>query len=122
MSSDLADLFPGFASHWIAPSIGRISARAGGRGPPLLLLHGYAQTNVMWHRVAGELARHFALTLPDLPGYGWAAAPKASADHEPYSKRAKANVMVEVMEKLGAVGFRLPRNGTGGRGADPARH
>jgi haloacetate dehalogenase len=115
MSSDLADLFPGFASHWIDTSIGRIFARAGGRGPPLLLLHGYAQTNVMWHHVAGELARHFALTLPDLPGYGWSAAPKASADHEPYSKRAMANVMIEVMEKLGAVRFRLAGHDRGGR-------
>ena len=115
MSSDLADLFPGFASHWIDTSIGRIFARAGGRGPPLLLLHGYPQTNVMWHRVAGELARHFALTLPDLPGYGWSAAPKASADHEPYSKRAMANVMIEVMEKLGAVRFRLAGHDRGGR-------
>ena len=47
---DLADLYPGFASHWIDTSAGRIFARSGGKGPPLLLLHGYPQTNVMWHR------------------------------------------------------------------------
>jgi haloacetate dehalogenase len=70
-SSDLADLFSGFAAHWIDTSIGRIFARSGGTGPPLLLLHGYSQTNVMWHRVAPELARHFSLIIPDLPGYGW---------------------------------------------------
>ncbi len=44
---DLADLFPGFASRWIATAAGRIFARTGGEGPPLLLLHGYPQTNVM---------------------------------------------------------------------------
>jgi haloacetate dehalogenase len=65
---DLADLYPGFASHWIDTSAGKIFARAGGSGPPLMLLHGYAQTNVMWHKVADELAKHFALVIPDLPG------------------------------------------------------
>ncbi len=96
---DLADLFPGFASHWIDTSVGKMFARSGGAGPPLLLLHGYAQSNVMWHRVAPELARHFTLILPDLPGYGWSVAPRASADHEPYSKRAMAAVMIEIMPR-----------------------
>src|SRR5512140_1053482 len=67
---DLADLFPGFDSKWANTSIGRIFTRVGGKGPPLMLLHGYAQTNVMWHRVAPELAKHFTLVIPDLPGYG----------------------------------------------------
>ena len=49
---DLADLFPGYASHWIDTAAGKIFARSGGKGPPLLLLHGYAQTNVMWHKVS----------------------------------------------------------------------
>lgn len=79
---DLADLFPGFASRWIDTSAGRIFARAGGEGPPLLLLHGYPQTNVMWHRVAPALARHFSLVVPDLPGYGW-SAPASDAEHAP---------------------------------------
>ncbi|MGZ3286233.1 MAG: alpha/beta fold hydrolase, partial [Xanthobacteraceae bacterium] len=95
---DLADLFPGFASRWIDTSAGRIFARAGGEGPPLLLLHGYPQTNVMWHRVAPALARHFSLVVPDLPGYGWSAAPASDAEHAPYTKRAMANAMIEVME------------------------
>ena len=82
-SSDLADLFPGFASHWVDTSIGKMFARSSGVGAPLLLLHGYSQTNVTWHRVAPELARHFSLIIPDLPGYGWSVAPRASADHEP---------------------------------------
>ena len=74
---DLADLYPGFASHWIDTAAGRIFARSGGKGPPLLLLHGYPQTNVMWHRLAPALAAHFSLIIPDLPGYGYAAVPKA---------------------------------------------
>ena len=112
---DLADLHPGFASHWIDTSVGKIFARAGGSGPPLLLRHGYAQTNVMWHRVAPALAARFSLVLPDLPGYGWSVAPEADANHEPYSKRAMAKVMIEIMEKLGHVRFRLAGHDRGGR-------
>jgi pimeloyl-ACP methyl ester carboxylesterase len=62
--ADLADLYPGFASHWIDTAAGRVFARSGGEGPPLLLLHGYPQTNVMWHRVAPALAAHFSLSFP----------------------------------------------------------
>src|SRR5215468_2006467 len=87
---DLADLYPGFASHWIDTAAGRIFARSGGNGPPLLLLHGYPQTNVMWHRVAPALAAHFTLIIPDLPGYGWSDAPPSDAAHAPYTKRAMA--------------------------------
>jgi haloacetate dehalogenase len=113
--SDLADLFPSFASHWIDTSVGRMFARAGGSGPPLLCLHGYPQTHVMWHRVAPALARHFTLVLPDLPGYGWSAVPTAKADHAPYTKRAMADVMIEVMEALGHARFRLAGHDRGGR-------
>ncbi|HMA56250.1 MAG TPA: alpha/beta fold hydrolase, partial [Pseudolabrys sp.] len=98
---DLADLFPGFASHWIDTSVGKIFARTGGSGPPLLLLHGYTQTNVMWHRVAPLLANRFSLVVPDLPGYGWSAVPQADEKHAPYDKRSMAKVMIEVMERLG---------------------
>jgi haloacetate dehalogenase len=113
--SDLADLFPGFASHWIDTSVGKIFARTGGDGPPLLLLHGYTQTNVMWHRVAPTLAQRFRLVIPDLPGYGWSAVPHADKDHAPYDKRSMARVMVEVMEALGHVHFRLAGHDRGGR-------
>ena len=113
---DLADLFPGFCfalDRHVAPV--RIFARAGGNGPPLLLLHGYTQTNVMWHRVAPGLAKHFSLIIPDLPGYGWSAVPRADENHAPYDKRSMAKIMIEVMEKLGHVRFRLAGHDRGGR-------
>jgi haloacetate dehalogenase len=48
--ADFADLYPGFASRWIETSAGKIFARVNGAGrPPLLLLHGHPQSNVMWH-------------------------------------------------------------------------
>jgi len=113
--SDLADLYPGFASEWINTSLGRIFARVGGSGPPLLLLHGYPQSHVMWHKVAPALAAHFTVIIPDLPGYGWSAAPEANPDHTPYTKRAMAAVMIEVMEAIGFVRFRLAGHDRGGR-------
>lgn len=112
---DLADLFPGFESHWIDTSIGRMFARSGGEGAPLLLLHGYAQTNVMWHKVASKLAERFKIVLVDLPGYGWSVAPASGKGHAPYDKRSMANVMIEVMEKLGYARFNLAGHDRGGR-------
>jgi haloacetate dehalogenase len=112
---DLADLYPGYDSKWINTSVGKIFARVGGKGPPLLLLHGYAQTNVMWHRVAGELAKKFTLVIADLPGYGWSVVPHSDKDHAPFTKRAMAAVMIEVMEKLGHARFHLAGHDRGGR-------
>src|SRR5712691_2912281 len=100
--ADLADLYSGYSSQLIDTSAVKIFARISeGGGPPLLLLHGHPQSNVMWHRVAPALARHFTLVIADLPGYGWSAAPPAQTDHAPYTKRAMAKAMVEAMEALG---------------------
>ena len=112
---DLANLFSGFAEHRIDTSAGEIFARAGGSGPPLLLLHGYSQTHVMWHRVAPVLAPYFSLVIPDLPGYGSSAVPKADAQHAPYDKRSMAKAMVELMDRLGHKRFRLAGHDRGGR-------
>jgi haloacetate dehalogenase len=113
--SDLADLFPGFASHWIDTSAGKMFARTGGKGQPLLALHGYPETHVMWHRVAPALAEHFTVVLADLPGYGWSAVPEADKEHAPYTKRAMAAAMIDIMEALGHVRFNLAGHDRGGR-------
>jgi len=112
---DLADLFPGYASEWINTSSGRIFARVGGKGPPLLLLHGFSSTHVMWHPVAPQLADKFTLIIADLPGYGWSDMPRSDDDHTPYTKRAMAKVMVEAMEQIGHVHFALAGHDRGGR-------
>ncbi|MCC6948010.1 MAG: alpha/beta hydrolase [Bradyrhizobiaceae bacterium] len=112
---ELADLYPGYESRFIETSAGRIFARIGGSGSPLLLLHGYPQTNVMWHRMAPALAKEHTLVIPDLPGYGQSDAPEAAPDHSPYTKRAMAQAMVEVMEKLGHQRFALVGHDRGGR-------
>lgn len=113
--SDLADLFPGFGAEWINTSAGRIFARTGGKGPPLLLLHGFSETHVMWHRVAPQLAEHFTLIVADLPGYGWSDMPRSDDAHTPYTKRAMAKVLIEAMEQLGHARFALAGHDRGGR-------
>src|ERR1700758_4742885 len=113
--ADLADLFPGYEPRWINTTSGRIFARVGGKGPPLLLLHGYSSTHVMWHKVAPLLDDRFTLIIADLPGYGWSDMPESDKEHTPYTKRAMANAFVEAMEALGYGHFALAGHDRGGR-------
>ena len=68
-------LFPGFRLLDVATSGARIRVRTGGEGPALLLLHGYPQTHVLWHKVAARLKDRFTLVCADLRGYGDSAKP-----------------------------------------------
>lgn len=115
MSAPLADLFPGFEARTVETENARIFLRTGGEGPPLLLLHGYPQTHVMWHRVAPLLARQFTLVIPDLRGYGQSSVPESDAGHVTYSKRTMAQDMVAVMAALGHDRFDLAGHDRGGR-------
>jgi haloacetate dehalogenase len=108
-------LLPGFAERRIRTSGATINLRIGGEGPPLLLLHGYPQTHVMWHKVAPQLAREYTVVCPDLRGYGDSSKPKGLTDHSNYSKRAMALDMVEVMESLGFVAFHVVGHDRGAR-------
>lgn len=113
--TDLADLFPGFESHWIDTEIGRIFARSGGEGPPVVLIHGFPQTHVMWHRIAPALARTHRVVVLDLRGYGWSVAPKGDGGRELYTKRAMARDVITVMEKLGHIRFAVVGHDRGAR-------
>jgi haloacetate dehalogenase len=113
--SKLPDLFPGFESRTIKTRGAEIFMRLGGAGPPLLMLHGYPQTHVMWHKIAGELAEHFSLVIADLRGYGQSSCPETDAGHETYSKRSMGNDMVEVMTALGHGRFMVLSHDRGGR-------
>jgi haloacetate dehalogenase len=108
-------LFPDFAVHRVPTSGSEIHCVAGGTGPPLLLLHGYPQTHAMWHRVAPALAQHFTVVCADLRGYGDSGKPPSDAEHLPYSKRAMASDMVEVMRHFGFARFRLAGHDRGAR-------
>lgn len=113
--SSLPELFPGFSSHKIETEGARIFARTGGSGPPLLLLHGYPQSHVCWHKVAPVLARHFTLVIPDLRGYGDSEGPPAHPEHLAHSKRAMAADFVQVMKSLGHERFGIVCHDRGGR-------
>ena len=93
----------------------RIAYRKGGSGPPLLLLHGYPQTHVMWHRVADQLAEHFTVVAADLRGYGDSGKPDGGARHVAYSKREMARDQVELMRALGFDRFDLLAHDRGAR-------
>ena len=102
-------MFDGFASATVETGDTSIFIRRGGNGPPLLLLHGFPQTHVMWHRVAPLLAEAFTVICADLRGYGASGKPRSTADHSPYAKRTMAVDMVRVMadqgfERFGVVG------------------
>ena len=93
----------------------RIHAKVGGGGPPVLLLHGYPQTHVMWHRVAPGLADRHAVVLADLRGYGDSARPASDTDHGSYSKRAMADDQVGLMRELGFDRFAVVGHDRGAR-------
>ena len=108
-------MFGGFELATIETGETQIRVRHGGSGPPLLLLHGNPQTHVMWHRVAPRLAEEFTVVAADLRGYGDSSKPPTAPDHEPYSKRAMARDMLEVMRQLGFDRFSVAGHDRGGR-------
>ncbi len=115
MTAMLPDLFQGFHEQRFRTRGAEIFARVGGKGPALLLLHGYPQTHVMWHLMAPALAPHFTLVLPDLRGYGASSVPADDPDHFSYSKRAMAEDVCDVMDALGYAQFLLCGHDRGGR-------
>jgi haloacetate dehalogenase len=97
--------------------VDQVSVRAvvGGHGPPVLLLHGYPQSHVMWHRVAPGLAEQHTVVLADLRGYGDSSRPPSEPDHASYSKRAMAADQVALMQHLGFETFDVVAHDRGAR-------
>ena len=108
-------MFEGFERQNIQTSDTTINLVKGGAGPPLLLLHGYPQTHVMWHKIAPLLAQDFTVVVPDLRGYGDSGKPHGDPEHLNYSKRAMAQDQVEVMQELGFDSFMLVGHDRGAR-------
>jgi haloacetate dehalogenase len=108
-------MFDGFSSEAIDTEQTRIFARKAGSGPPVLLLHGFPETHLMWRDVAPILARDFTVVCADLRGYGRSGCPPSTADHQPYSKRAMAADMVSLMARLGFSKFAVAGHDRGGR-------
>jgi haloacetate dehalogenase len=109
------DFFPGFQARDITTSGARIHLVVGGSGPPVLLLHGYPQTHIIWRKIAQQLAQKLTVVAPDLRGYGDSSRPPDGENHSGYSKRAMAQDQVEVMEQLGFRRFAVVGHDRGGR-------
>jgi haloacetate dehalogenase len=107
--------FPGFEQSRIKTSGATINTLRGGKGPPLLLIHGYPQTHVEWHKIAPALAERFTVVLADLRGYGDSSKPADGENHATYSKRAMALDQVEVMHALGYDRFAVVGHDRGAR-------
>src|SRR3954471_3133092 len=111
------DLFPGFRRELVHTPGADIHAVVGPKrdAPALLLLHGYPQTHVIWHKIAPRLAERFNVVASDLRGYGDSGKPARAADHAAYSKREMARDQVELMRALGHERFFLAGHDRGGR-------
>ncbi|MEU6819034.1 alpha/beta hydrolase [Streptomyces atriruber] len=98
---------PGFAHQHVPVADGvRLHVAVGGSGSPVVLLHGFPQTHLMWRHVAADLAREHTVICPDLRGYGASDKP-ADADGATYSKRTMAADVVALARALGHDRFAL---------------
>ena len=124
--------FTGSEKRHIAVDEAEICVRTWGNRhqPALVLLHGFPQSHVMWHRAAQVLQHDYFLVMPDLRGYGDSSKPTAHtqdaqaqnnqaqhtpAPHAQASKRALAQDIVSVMDTLGVDQFYLCGHDRGGR-------
>jgi haloacetate dehalogenase len=111
----LTMLFEGFDVADVETPRGRVHLRKSGSGPPLLLLHGFPETHLMWHAVAPALAQRFTVVVADLPGYGDSFRPPRSDDHTAHSKRVLAADLRAAMSELGHDVFHVAGHDRGGR-------
>ena len=104
-----------FSEKKIKTKKGKIYCRISGEGNPLLLLHGYPQTHLMWRKTAPALSKNFTVILADLRGYGASTAPPSDKKHLTYSKREMAKDMIQVMDHLNYETFFVAGHDRGGR-------
>ncbi|WP_346533977.1 alpha/beta hydrolase [Micromonospora sp. DPT] len=83
-----------------------LHAAVGGSGSPIVLLHGFPQTHLMWRHVAADLAADHTVICPDLRGYGASDKP-AATDPDVYAKRTMADDIVALARALGHDRFAL---------------
>ena len=104
-----------FATAEIEVAGNRIFCRRYGHGPPILMVHGFPRTSLMWRYLAPKLAGNHTVICADLRAYGQSGIPPSADDHFPYSKRAMAKELVGVMDELGFPSFALIGHDRGGR-------
>ena len=108
-------MFDGFDRSEIKTSGARIVTVTGGKGPPLLLMHGNPFNHLSWQKIAPRLATEFTVVATDLRGYGDSEKPPGGPKHINYSFRAMAQDQVEVMAALGFERFYAAGHDRGAR-------
>src|SRR5512134_2325437 len=98
----MSSFFPGFKRERVRVNGVELNVVHGGAGEPVLLLHGYPQMQLLWHKVAPRLAERYRVVVPDMRGYGDSEKPPAGPDeHAVYCKRTMAKDLVELMGYFG---------------------
>ncbi|MFN8907780.1 MAG: alpha/beta fold hydrolase, partial [Betaproteobacteria bacterium] len=108
-------VIPGFTLRRVAAGEVEIAAAVRGEGPPLLLLHGFPQSHLIWRKVAPALAQRFTVVATDLRGYGASSKPPGDPGHVNYSKRRMAADQLAVMTALGFERFAVCGHDRGAR-------
>jgi len=108
-------MFDGFDRREIKTSGARIVTVTGGKGPPLLLMHGNPFNHLSWQKIAPRLATEFTVVATDLRGYGDSEKPPGGPKHINYSFRAMAQDQIEVMAALGFERFYAAGHDRGAR-------
>lgn len=109
-------LFEGFERKQVDCGGGvTVNCVVGGKGDPILLLHGYPQTHAMWARVAPILAQTNTVVCADMRGYGDSSKPKSLPDRSNYSFRAMAADQAALMTALGFEQFGVVGHDRGAR-------
>ncbi|MGF7234487.1 MAG: alpha/beta fold hydrolase [Frankia sp.] len=103
----MAPVIPDFHQQRVPVADGvSLHAAVAGTGDPIVLLHGFPQTHLMWRHVAGDLAADHTVICPDLRGYGASDKPAATTTST-YSKRTMAADVVALAAALGHDRFAL---------------
>jgi haloacetate dehalogenase len=105
----------GFRNQDVPTTDSNVHVAVAGHGQPILLLHGFPESHLMWHEIGLRLAAGHTVVCADLPGYGRSGCPPSAPDHGPHAKRAMAAELVTVMERLGHTRFSVAGHDRGGR-------
>jgi len=108
-------MFVGFTQSRIAVDGVGLNVCYAGDGPPVVLLHGYPQTHIIWRHIAPALAATHTVVVPDTRGYGDSDCPPSDPEHRNYSKRTMASDVVALMHALGHDSFAVISHDRGAR-------
>lgn len=104
VSARAADFGPGFQNRAVPVDGGTVNVTIGGNGPPVVLIHGYAESSRMWKPLAKVLAPTYTVIAPDLPGFGASSIPKDGLDMKSSAVRVHAAINALGYKKVRVVG------------------